>query len=77
MHVDFTMDQDKLMSNSYIVKCLSIQAALGFKSTFQRRELTSSVPWIALNLRNFSMMVTYFMQFNRGPKGLESHDAGG
>lgn len=76
MHVDFTIDQDKLMSNPYIVKCLSVQAAFGFKSSFTRRELPAAVPWIALNLRHISVLVTYFLQYNRAAKGPESHDAG-
>lgn len=77
MHVDFTIDQDKLMSNPYIVKCLSVQAAFGFKSSFTRRDLPAAIPWIALNLRHISVLVTYFLQYNRGAKGYESHDAGG
>ncbi|KAK2754263.1 mediator complex subunit [Arachnomyces sp. PD_36] len=74
MHVDFTFETDKLMSNPYIVRCLSVQAAVGFKSNFMRRDLISVVPWIVLNLRHISVMVTYFLQYTKSAKESGSHD---
>lgn len=53
-----------------------MQAAVGFKSTFMRRDLTAVVPWIVLNLRHISVLVTYFFQYNKGAKEPESHEAG-
>ena len=77
MNVDFTIEQEKLMTNPYIVKSLGTQAALGFKSCYVRRDLTGVVPWIILNLRHISVLITFFFQYtNKGAKEAEVHEPG-
>jgi mediator of RNA polymerase II transcription subunit 16 len=77
MNVDFTVEQEKLMTNPYIVKSLGMQAALGFKSCYVRRDLTAVVPWIILNLRHISVLITFFFQYtNKGAKEADLHEPG-
>ncbi|KAK2797281.1 hypothetical protein FQN50_009246 [Emmonsiellopsis sp. PD_5] len=60
---DFTVEHDKLMGNTYIQKCLSMQAVLGFKSKYHERSINSAVPWVILNLRQISMLLGYSFHF--------------
>ncbi|KAK2777293.1 mediator complex subunit [Emmonsiellopsis sp. PD_33] len=60
---DFTVEHDKLMGNTYIQKCLSMQAVLGFKSKYHERNINSAVPWVILNLRQISMLLGYSFHF--------------
>ncbi|OQD89518.1 hypothetical protein PENANT_c002G09063 [Penicillium antarcticum] len=73
VNCNFTADQEKLMSHPYIPRCLSLQAALGYKGRLKRRNLTSSVPWAILQLRHSSVLFAYFFQYNKGVQP-ETHD---
>ncbi|KAF3483237.1 uncharacterized protein GIQ15_02561 [Arthroderma uncinatum] len=73
MNVDFTIEQDKLMNNPYILKCFSMQAALGFKTRLERRNLAAAVPWVTLQLRQISILLAY-MHFNKAGAESECHD---
>lgn len=73
INCNFTEEQDKLMNHAYIPRCLSLQAALGFKSRYKPRSLTSAIPWAILNLRHASMLFAFFFQYNRGAAP-EPHD---
>ncbi|OGE56422.1 hypothetical protein PENARI_c003G08846 [Penicillium arizonense] len=73
VNCNFTADQEKLMSHPYIPRCLSLQAALGYKGRLKRRSLASSVPWAILQLRHSSVLFAYFFQYNKGVQP-ETHD---
>ncbi|CAI7568178.1 unnamed protein product [Penicillium bialowiezense] len=73
VNCDFTAEQDKLMSHPYIPRCLSLQAALGFKGRLKQRNIASSVPWAILQLRHASVLYAYFFQYNKVGQ-TESHD---
>jgi hypothetical protein len=75
VNCNFTADQEKLMSHPYIPRCLSLQAALGYKGRLKRRSLASSVPWAILQLRHSSVLFAYFFQYNKGVQP-ETHDPG-
>lgn len=75
INCNFTEEQDKLMNHAYIPRCLSLQAALGFKSRYKPRSLTSAISWAILNLRHASMLFAFFFQYNRGAAP-EPHDPG-
>lgn len=64
------------MNHPYIPRCLSLQAALGFKNYHTPRSLPSSVSWAILHLRHASVLFAYFFQYNKGPKETEPHDPG-
>lgn len=74
INCNFTVEQDKLMNHLYIPRCLSIQAALGFKECYKPRSLAASVSWAILNLRHASVLFAYF--FHKGARETESHDPG-
>ncbi|KKA16860.1 hypothetical protein T310_9474, partial [Rasamsonia emersonii CBS 393.64] len=74
INCNFTVEQDKLMNHPYIPRCLSLQAALGFKNYHTPRSLPSSVSWAILHLRHASVLFAYFFQYNKGPKETEPHD---
>ncbi|KAJ5091848.1 Mediator complex subunit Med16 [Penicillium alfredii] len=74
VNCNFTAEQDKLMSHPYIPRCLSLQAALGFKGRLKRRSLASAVPWASLQLRHASVLFAFFFQYNKGGQN-EAHDA--
>lgn len=60
---------------SYIPRCLSLQAALGFRGRLKRRSLASAVPWAILQLRHASVLYAY--HFSQTKQGLiEGHDPG-
>lgn len=63
------------MSHPYIPRCLSLQAALGFKGRLKQRNIASSVPWAILQLRHASVLYAYFFQYNKVGQ-TESHDPG-
>lgn len=63
------------MSHPYIPRCLSLQAAFGFKGRLKQRSLASGVPWAILQLRHASVLFAYFFQYNKGGQ-TESHDPG-
>ncbi|CAG8331554.1 unnamed protein product [Penicillium salamii] len=65
VNCNFTAEQDKLMSHPYIPRCLSLQAALGFKGKPKQRNLASAVPWAILQLRHASVLYAYFFQYNK------------
>ncbi|EEP78562.1 predicted protein [Uncinocarpus reesii 1704] len=76
MNTDFTIEQDKLMNNPYIQKCLSMQAALGFNGQFQPRSLTAALSWFILQLRQISILFAYFLHFNKSGSDSECHEPG-
>lgn len=69
------MEQDKLMNHIYIPRCLSLQAALGFKDKYTPRSSPSAIPWAILQLRHASVLYAFFFQYNKGAP-TESHDPG-
>lgn len=75
VNCNFTVEQEKLMTHPYIPRCLSLQAALGFKGRLKRRNLASAVPWAVIQLRHASVLFAYFFQNNKGGQG-DAHDAG-
>lgn len=66
VNCNFTQENDKLMSHQYLPRCLSIQAALGFKDKYKSRSFASNVPWTILQLRHASVLYALFLQFNKG-----------
>jgi mediator of RNA polymerase II transcription subunit 16, fungi type len=80
INCNFTIEHDKLMQlmhYPYILRCLSLQASLGFKDHYSPRTLPSSVSWAILHLRHASLLFTYFLQYNRAGKDIvEPHDPG-
>jgi mediator of RNA polymerase II transcription subunit 16 len=75
INCNFTVEQDKLMNHPYIPRCLSIQAALGFKNKYTPRSFASSIPWAILQLRHASVLYAFFFQYNKGG-ATEPHDPG-
>lgn len=73
--MNVTIEQEKLMNNPYILKCFSMQAALGFKNRLERRNLAAAVPWLTLQLRQISILLTY-LHFNKASAEVECHDPG-
>ncbi|KAJ5279815.1 Mediator complex subunit Med16 [Penicillium angulare] len=67
VNCNFTVETEKLMTHPYIPRCLSLQAALGFKGRLKRRGLASSVTWTTLQLRHAAVLIAYF--FQHGNKG--------
>jgi mediator of RNA polymerase II transcription subunit 16 len=63
------------MRHPYIPRCLSLQAALGFKNYYTPRTLPSSVAWAILNLQHVSVLFAYFFTYNKTSKE-EPHDHG-
>ena len=76
MNVDFTVEQDKLMNNQFVQKCLSMQAVLGFNTRYTPRGLAAAVPWVTLNLRHVSILFAYFFHITKAGKEAESYDPG-
>ncbi|OJJ49688.1 hypothetical protein ASPZODRAFT_89066 [Penicilliopsis zonata CBS 506.65] len=74
INCNFTAEQEKLLHHPYIPRSLSLQAALGFKTSSKPRDLVAAVPWAILNLRHASLLFVYFFQYNKGPQ-TEPHDA--
>lgn len=75
VNCNFTEEQDKLMNLAYVPRCLSIQAALGFKGKYTPRSFSSAVPWAILHLRHASILFAFFFQYNKGAQ-TEPHDPG-
>ncbi|KAJ5893975.1 Mediator complex subunit Med16 [Penicillium taxi] len=73
VNCNFTTEQDKLMTHPYIPRCLSLQAALGFRGDLKRRITSSSVAWAILQLRHASVLFAYFLQ-NSKQGQTEAHD---
>ncbi|KAL1954471.1 hypothetical protein VTO42DRAFT_1147 [Malbranchea cinnamomea] len=74
INLDFTAEQDKLMNNPFIQKCLSLQGALGSDSSSpHRRSLSSAVPWYTLQLRQLSVLLAYCCHFTKSG-GLECYE---
>ena len=63
------------MSNTYIPRCLSLQAALGFKDQFTSRSLASAIPWAILQIRHAAILYPFLFQYSKGVQG-EPHDPG-
>ncbi|OAL70354.1 hypothetical protein A7D00_5320 [Trichophyton violaceum] len=74
LSMNVTVEQDKLMNNPYILKCFSMQAALGFKNRLERRNLAAAVPWLTLQLRQISILLTYILHFNKAGADVECYD---
>ncbi|KAJ5656015.1 hypothetical protein N7507_007965 [Penicillium longicatenatum] len=73
VNCNFTVETEKLMTHPYIPRCLSLQAALGYKGRLNRRNLSSAVPWAIIQLRHAAVLIAYF--FQHGNKGQsEAHD---
>ncbi|KAI5283824.1 mediator complex subunit, partial [Ascosphaera acerosa] len=65
----------EMLSNPYIPRCLSVQAAMDFPSFTRVRALPALLPWLTLNLRHISVIYSYvFRQGKR--KDFEYHDHG-
>ena len=75
VNCNFTVEQEKLMTHPYIPRCVSLQAALGFRGRLQRRNLSSAVPWAILQLRHAAVLIAYFFQHGNKGQG-EAHDPG-
>lgn len=75
INCNFTVEQDKLMNHPYIPRCLSVQAALGFKGKYKSRSFVAAVPWAILHLRHAAVLFAYFFQYNKGTQ-TEPHDPG-
>lgn len=75
INCNFTVEQDKLMNHTYIPRCLSVQAALGFKDKYKPRSFASTTPWVILHLRHASLLFACLLQYNKAPQ-LEPHDPG-
>ncbi|KAE8150072.1 mediator complex, subunit Med16 [Aspergillus avenaceus] len=75
VNCNFTTEHEKLMSNQYLPKCLSVQAALGFVDKYKPRSFASSVTWTVLQLRHASILYAMFLQFNKGGVQTEPPDA--
>ncbi|PKY07581.1 mediator of RNA polymerase II transcription subunit 16 [Aspergillus campestris IBT 28561] len=76
INCDYTQEhekQEKLMSNTYIPRCLSLQAALGFKDQFTSRSLASAIPWAILQIRHAAILYPFLFQYSKGVQG-EPHD---
>ncbi|KAJ5135801.1 Mediator complex subunit Med16 [Penicillium bovifimosum] len=73
VNCNFTVEQDKLMSNPYIPRCLSLQSGLGFGGRFKPRSLSSAVPYAIIQLRHSSVLFAYFFQYNKGGQS-DAHD---
>ncbi|KAI9928807.1 hypothetical protein ASPWEDRAFT_127770 [Aspergillus wentii DTO 134E9] len=67
INCDFTAEQDKLMNHPYIPRCLSLQAAIGFRDKYKPRNPPSAVSWAILNLRHASVLFAYFFTYNKTP----------
>ena len=63
------------MNHTYIPRCLSIQAALGFKDRYKPRSLAATTPWAILHLRHASLLFACLLQYNKAPQH-EPHDPG-
>ncbi|KAJ9358238.1 hypothetical protein DTO027B9_2429 [Paecilomyces variotii] len=74
INCNFTVEHDKLMQHPFIPRCLSVQAALGFKEYSKPRTLPAAVPWSILHLRHASVLFAYFFQYNKGAREAEPHD---
>ncbi|EYE91177.1 mediator of RNA polymerase II transcription subunit 16 [Aspergillus ruber CBS 135680] len=74
INCNFTVDQDKLMNHPYIPRCLSLQAALGFRDRYKPRIFTSAVPWAILHLRHGAVLFAYFFQYIKGTQ-TDPHDS--
>jgi mediator of RNA polymerase II transcription subunit 16 len=75
LNVDFTIDQEKLMNNPYVQKCLSLQAALGSTPSPYHRSPSSAVAWFTIQLRETSILFAYFCYCTKNGE-MESYDAG-
>lgn len=66
VNADHSMDpqHDKLLRQTIIQRCLSVQASLGYKGERSHRTLTGKLAWTVLNLRMTSM--TFAIAFNKG-----------
>lgn len=62
INCNYTVEQDKLLNHPYIPRCLSLQAALGYKGKLKRRNLASAVPWANVQLRLASALFAYYFQ---------------
>ncbi|KAJ5587671.1 Mediator complex subunit Med16 [Penicillium hispanicum] len=74
VNCNFTVEQEKLMTHPYIPRCLSLQAALGYKGRMKRRDLASAVPWAIIQLRHASVLFAYFFQHCKAGQG-DAHDS--
>jgi mediator of RNA polymerase II transcription subunit 16, fungi type len=73
----FTVEQDKFMHHLYILRCLSVQAALSFKDRYSPRGLPATLAWAILHLRHASLLLAYFLQCNKPAKDIiEPQDPG-
>ena len=75
VNCNFSAEQEKLMSHPYVPRCLSLQAALGFRGRLQTRRISSAVPWAVLQFRHAAMLCVYFFQNAKGVQG-ETFDPG-
>lgn len=75
VNCNYTVEQDKLLNHPYIPRCLSLQAALGYKGRLKRRNITSAVSWATLQLRHASLVFAYYFQNHKGGQG-EASDPG-
>ena len=75
VNCNFTVEQEKIMTHPYIPRCLSLQAALGYRGRLRSRNLSAAVPWAILQLRHASVLFAYFFQHCRAGQG-DAYDSG-
>lgn len=69
VNCDFTQENDKLMGNQYIPRCLSIHAAMGHTNKSKARSFGSNIPWAILQIRQVSVLYALFIQTTKGAQG--------
>ena len=69
INVDFSADQEKVLRNATVLKCLSVHAALGFTSFNTLRSLPAQVAWVTMNFRSFSVLFTYLYHSSTSRNG--------
>ncbi|KAI5302229.1 hypothetical protein KEM56_000899 [Ascosphaera pollenicola] len=66
---------NQFLSNQFVPKCLGLQAAIGFKSLYEVREPSAIVGWIALNIRQVTIIFSYIFRWFKKGNNAEFYDA--
>jgi hypothetical protein len=69
VNCEFTLEGDKLLSNQYILRCLSIHAAMGYTNKYKARSFASNIPWTIIQIRHVAMIYGLFLQCTKGAQG--------
>lgn len=64
----------QILNNQFVPKCLGLQAALGFKSLYQPRELSASIAWLALTLRQITIIFSVVFKWFNYKKDVEFYE---